>query len=50
MQQNKQVSEIDNMAITGILSTQLLHHLFVERHMEKLTENDLVNVNKSVIE
>lgn len=50
MEQNKKISEVDNMAITGILSTQLLHHLFVERQIEELTENDLVNLNKTIIE
>ncbi len=29
MKTGKNISEVDNMAVTGILSTQLLHHLFI---------------------
>ena len=41
MELNKQVSEIDNMAITAILSTQILHDLFINRSIPKLHENEL---------
>ena len=32
------VSEVDNMALTAILSTQILHDLFVKRSFEPFTE------------
>ncbi len=50
MELNKQVSEIDNMAITAILSTQILHDLFVNRSMPKLQESELVVLNKKVLD
>ncbi len=31
MKLSKQISEIDNMALTAILSTQILHSLFIEK-------------------
>jgi asparagine synthase (glutamine-hydrolysing) len=46
MKLNKQVSEIDNMAITGILSTQILYDLFINRSMPQLKESELVVLNK----
>ncbi len=50
MHSKKQVSEIDNMALTGILSTQILYDLFVKRSMPKLSEEDLVVLDKVVID
>ncbi len=50
MELNKQVSEIDNMAITAILSTQILHDLFINRSMPKLQESELVVLNKIVLD
>ena len=50
MQKNSQVSEIDTMAITAILSTQILYDLFVKGSMPKLTDSDLVNFDKMIIE
>lgn len=47
---NKQVSEIDNMAITAILSTQILYDLFVNQSIPKLQENDLVVLNKTILD
>ncbi len=44
MKLNKQVSEIDNMAITAVLSTQILHDLFINRSMPKLQENELGSI------
>ena len=38
MKSKKQVSEIDNMALTAILSTQILHDLFLNRSMPKFAE------------
>jgi len=45
LKSNNQISEIDNMAITGILSTQILDNLFVKRAMPPLSESDLLNCN-----
>ncbi len=50
MKKNKQVSEVDNMALTAILSTQILYNLFVERNIDELIEEDLVVLDKVVIE
>jgi asparagine synthase (glutamine-hydrolysing) len=40
----KMVSEIDNMALAGILSTQLIHHLFIKGQAGELKKNDLQNL------
>ena len=50
MELNKQVSEIDNMAFTAILSTQILYDLFINQTIPKLAEKDLVNLDKSIFE
>ena len=50
MKLNKQVSEIDNMAITAILSTQILYDLFINRSMPKLHESELVVLNKIILD
>lgn len=50
MRSKKPVSEIDNMAITGILSTQILDSLFVKRTGPSLSEANLVDFNIKVIQ
>ncbi len=50
MELNKQVSEIDNMAITAILSTQILNDLFINKSMPKLNERELVELNKTILD
>jgi asparagine synthase (glutamine-hydrolysing) len=50
MNSKKQVSEIDNMALTGILSVQILNDLFVNRSTPDLKEEDLIKLDKIVIE
>lgn len=50
MKLNKQVSEIDNMAITAILSTQILYDLFINRSIPNLEETDLVVLNKTILD
>lgn len=50
MKLNKQVSEIDNMAITAILSTQILYDLFIKQSIPKLQENELVILNKTILD
>lgn len=43
-----QVSEIDNMAITAILSTQILHDLFINRSLPKLTDDTLITLDNII--
>jgi asparagine synthase (glutamine-hydrolysing) len=50
MKLNKQVSEIDNMAITAILSTQILYDLFIKQSMPKLQESELVVLDKTILD
>ncbi|WP_405570599.1 asparagine synthase (glutamine-hydrolyzing) [Winogradskyella sp. Asnod2-B02-A] len=50
MTQNKHVSEIDNMAITAVLSTQILYDLFINKSIPKLQEHELVVLNKTIID
>jgi len=50
MHSKKQVSEIDNMALTGILSTQILYDLFVKRNIEELGSEDLVKLDKIIVD
>lgn len=44
------VSEVDNMALTAILSTQILHDQFVKRSIVTLKDNDLITLNKTIEE
>ena len=50
MNSNKQVSEIDNMALTGILSLQILHDLFVNKSIAKLKNDDILTFDKIIID
>ena len=50
MKVNKQTSEIDNMALTAIISTQILNDLFIKNPMPKLAEKDLITCHKVVID
>lgn len=43
------VSEIDNMALTGILSTQILNDLFIKRNVPELKDHDLIECQKIII-
>jgi len=40
----KNVSEIDNMALAGIISTQLIHHLFIEKPLKSKDYTELSNL------
>ncbi|HPE56769.1 MAG TPA: asparagine synthase (glutamine-hydrolyzing) [Bacteroidales bacterium] len=40
----KMISEIDHMALAGILSTQLLHHLFIDRKNIDFKKDDIRNL------
>jgi asparagine synthase (glutamine-hydrolysing) len=44
MNSGKAYSEIDNMALTAIISTQILHKQFIEE-FKHLNRNDLINCN-----
>lgn len=50
LRSDKQVSEIDNMAITAILSIQILNDLFVNRSLPELTDKELINFDKTIFE
>lgn len=50
LQAGSKVSEIDNMALTAVLSTQMLHNLFVDRSVGKIPDHALVQFDKLVIE
>jgi asparagine synthase (glutamine-hydrolysing) len=42
--EQKAFSEMDNMALAGILSTQLVHHFFIEKNIPAVSKNDLKNL------
>ncbi|MBP1663530.1 MAG: asnB [Bacteroidetes bacterium] len=48
LKKNNQVSETDNMALMGILSTQLLDYLFVKRNIPMLKETELLKCNVEI--
>lgn len=50
MELNKQVSEIDNMALTAIVSTQILYDLFIKQSIPQLQESELVVLHKIIID
>ena len=50
MKTKNQVSEIDNMAITAILSTQILNDLFINRSIQELSEDELVTLDKTILD
>jgi asparagine synthase (glutamine-hydrolysing) len=50
MKSKKIVSEIDNMALIGILSTQILHDLFINKSRPELKEKDLVEFDKIILD
>ena len=50
MKSKNQVSEIDNMAITAILSTQILNDLFINRSIQELNEDELVELDKIILD
>ena len=50
MNSKNQVSEIDNMAITAIISTQILYDLFINQSKPRLAERELVKLDKAIID
>lgn len=50
MKSQSQMSEIDNMAICTILSTQILDNLFIKKAISSLSESDLVRLDIEVME
>lgn len=45
-----QVSEIDNMALTGILSTQILDYLFVKNAYPSLSNAELIRLDRIILD
>tara|TARA_R110002049_G_scaffold299634_1_gene489961 strand:+ start:4150 stop:5949 length:1800 start_codon:yes stop_codon:yes gene_type:complete len=50
MKTKNQVSEIDNMALTAILSTQILNDLFINKSIQELNDDRLVNLDKTILD
>ncbi|MBD1260917.1 asparagine synthase (glutamine-hydrolyzing) [Maribacter polysiphoniae] len=50
MKIQKLVSEIDNMALTGILSSQILYDKFTKRSFPPLSDQDLIILDKTIID
>lgn len=50
MKKKTEVSEVDNMALAGILSTQILYDLFIKRSIPKLKAKDIVVLDKLIID
>ncbi len=50
MKTKNQVSEIDNMAITAILSTQILNDIFINKSIKELNEKELVVLDKTIFD
>lgn len=48
MRCGKPVSEVDHMAVTGVLSTQLLHHFFTRRSFPPVNGEDLANCTVTI--
>ena len=48
MKNKNQFSEIDNMALITILSTQILYDQFVNKNIPGLREDDLIKLNKVI--
>ncbi|WP_370100545.1 asparagine synthase (glutamine-hydrolyzing) [Xanthomarina gelatinilytica] len=47
---NKRVSEMDNMAITAVLSIQILYDLFIKKSIPNISESELITLDKIIIE
>ncbi|MFV0571241.1 MAG: asparagine synthase (glutamine-hydrolyzing) [Xanthomarina gelatinilytica] len=47
---NKGVSEMDNMAITAVLSIQVLYDLFIKKSIPNISESELIILDKIIIE
>ena len=47
---NHHITEIDNMALTTILSTQILHSLFVDNSISALRDSELIKLDTIVYE
>lgn len=50
IQKNKQISEVDNMALTAVLSVQLLYDLYVNKSIGELKESELIRLNKTIVD
>jgi asparagine synthase (glutamine-hydrolysing) len=45
-----QVSETDRMALTGILSVQILYDYFINKKIKPLKESDLIRIDKIIFQ
>ncbi|NLA63075.1 MAG: asparagine synthase [Bacteroidales bacterium] len=50
MKMKHQITEIDNMALTAILSTQILHSCFVEKSIPVLRDSELIKLDNIVFD
>ncbi len=50
MKTKNQFSEIDNMALTAILSTQVLYDQFIKRNVPELNDSNTIKLDKIIIE
>ena len=50
MKMKHQITEIDNMALTAILSTQILHSCFVEKAIPILRDSELIKLDNIVFD
>lgn len=50
MKTKHQITEIDNMALTAILSTQILQSCFVEKAIPVLRDSELIKLNNIVFD
>ncbi len=48
MKMRHQITEIDNMALTAILSTQILHSCFIEKTIPLLRDSELIKLDNIV--
>ena len=48
MKLKHQITEIDNMALTTILSTQILHSFFIEKRIQVLRSSELIQLDNIV--
>ena len=48
MKMKHQITEIDNMALTAILSAQILHSLFIEKRIQVLRSSELIQLDNIV--
>lgn len=48
MKLNHRITEIDNMAITAILSTQILYNCFIDKTVSTLSDSELIKLDRII--